>query len=107
MTNGCYGNEQVKSTLPFRYAIIKYLMCIHGVVDQYFNYDRMNTYLHRDFKVVAKKMMTDPGSVTVEDFDMTSLSPEERCHVAIIVMETKRRVELLFVTKTLSNLLGQ
>ena len=45
MTNGCFGREQVKSTLPFRWAIVKYLMYIHGIVDQYFNYDKTNVYL--------------------------------------------------------------
>ena len=81
-------------------------MYIHGIVDQYFNYDKTNVYLQRDFKAVAKKMMTDPGSVTIQNFDMTSLSPEERCHVAIIIMETKRRVELIYLTKVLSELIG-
>ena len=55
---------------------------------------------------MAKKMITDPGSVTAQNFDMTSLSPEERCHVAIIVMETKRRIELLYLTKVLSDLIA-
>ena len=63
MTNGHYGNHEVETTLPMRNAIVKYLMYIHGIVDPYFNYEKINTYLHREFKVVAKKMMTDPGAV--------------------------------------------
>jgi len=102
MTNGCYGSEHVQSTLPMRNAIVKYLMSIHGLIDRYFNYDKINTYLDREFKACAKKIMTDPETLRMEDFGMTSLSPEERCHVAIIVMETKKRVELIYVTKTLS-----
>ena len=108
MTNGCYGGEQVRTTLPFRDAIVKYLMYIHGIVDQYFNYEQTNKYLQREFKGVIKKMITNPLTVEVKDFDMiTSLSPEERSHVGVIVMETKRRIELIYVTRTLSNLIGQ
>ena len=52
-------------------------------------------------------MITNPVTVEREDFDMTSLSPEEKCHVAVLIMETKRRIELLMFTKTLINLTGQ
>lgn len=106
MTNNCYGNEQV-DTLPMRTAMVKYLMGIHGIVDKYFNYNKINAYLHREYKAYAKKIMCDPQSVTVADFsEMKSLTPEERCHVCIIAMETKKRVELIYVTKVLSQLLG-
>ena len=102
MTNNCYGSEQVKSTLPMRNAIVRYLMSIHGIVDKYFKYELINTYLHRDFKAYSKKLMTDPKSIQVDDFVSQTLTAEERCHVSIIVMEAKKRVELIYFSRTLS-----
>ena len=51
-----------------RNAVVKYLMSIHGIVDKFFNYDKMNELLPRDFKALSKKIMCDPLSVTFEDF---------------------------------------
>lgn len=106
MTNGHYGNHEVETTLPMRNAIVKYLMHIHGIVDKYFNYSNLNQFLHRSYKSYAKKIMCDPNSVSIEDFASTALSNEERCHICIIVMETKKRVELIYFTRMLSQLMG-
>jgi len=47
--------------------------------------------------------MCDPKNVTHKDFEeLTKLLPEERAHVSIIVMETKRRIELIYLTKIMS-----
>ena len=103
MTNGFYGCEPVESTFPMRNAMVQYLMHIHGIVDKYYNYTNINKFLHREFKGYIKKIMCAPESVTISDFaDMTTLTPEERCHVCILVMEVKKRVELIYVTKILS-----
>jgi hypothetical protein len=48
-------------------------------------------------------MMCDPESVSVNDFkELTILSAEERCHMSILVLETKKRVELIYLTKIMS-----
>ena len=50
-----------------------------------------------------KKMMCEPQNITLkETLDLTKLQPEEMAHISIIVMETKRRVELIYFTKALS-----
>ncbi len=47
--------------------------------------------------------MTEPNKLKQEDFtDLTKLTPEERAHISVLVMETKRRVELLYLTKVMS-----
>ena len=103
MTNNQYGDQQVDSTFPMRNGIVKYLMSIHGIIDKYFNYNNINTFLHRSCKAYAKKIMCDPESVSIEDLDSyTILKPEEKAHICIIVMETKKRVELIYFTKMLS-----
>jgi len=59
--------------------------------------------LQQPHKVYIKKMMCDPENVTANDFkNLTILSAEERCHISILVMETKKRVELIYLTKIMS-----
>lgn len=107
MSNGRYGDEQVESTYPLRNAIVKYCLRIHGLIDKYFVYENINTYLNREFKAFAKMIMCSPRSVKYEHFaSMTILSPEDRCHLCILVMEAKKRVELLYFTKVLSELIA-
>ena len=90
-----------------RNALVKYLMHIHGIIDNYYDYCNINRYMHRAFKTLAKKIMCNPQSVCLEDFsELTTLTPEERCHLCIIVMEVKKRVELIYVTRTLSELIA-
>jgi hypothetical protein len=38
-------------------------------------------------------MMCDPQNITESDFkELTMLLPEERAHISVLVMETKKRV---------------
>lgn len=106
MTNGHYGEQELETTYPMRNALVKYLMAIHGIVDKYFCYNNINQFLHKSHKAFAKKVMTDPYRVSIDDFaSMKMLTPEERCHICILVMETKKRTELIYVTRQLSELL--
>ena len=84
-----------------------YLMSIHGLRDDAFNYSRVNKVLKMQHKIFIKRLMTEPQNLTFEDFkELTLLTTEERCHVCILVMETKKRVELIFLTKALSQLVN-
>ena len=88
-----------------RNAMIKYLMGRHGILDSYFNYGKINTYLEKPHKSYIKKIMCDPSNVMVDDFaELNRLTAEERCHVCILVMETKKRVELIYLSRMLSQL---
>ena len=52
-------------------------------------------------------MFCEPNNITINDFkELTKLLPEERAPIGVIVMETKRRVELIYVTKVMSLLLS-
>lgn len=52
-------------------------------------------------------MFCEPNNITINDFkELTKLLPEERAHISVIVMETKRRVELIYATRVLSLLLS-
>ena len=50
-----------------------------------------------------KKTMVDPNAITIKDFkELTKLLPEERAHISLLVMETKKRVQLIYLTKVMS-----
>jgi len=47
--------------------------------------------------------MCEPQNITSKDFrELTKLLPEERAHISVLVMETKKRVELIYLTKIIS-----
>lgn len=51
--------------------------------------------------------MCCPQQITYNDFkELKQLLPEERAHISVIVMETKKRVELIYFTKVLSLLVN-
>jgi len=102
MTKKLYGTDEV-DTSPFRLAIQMYLMYIHGIRDDAFPYAIVNKVLHYVHKVFIKRIMCEPNNITNQDFiQLTKLTPEERCHVCILVMETKKRVELIYLTRAMS-----
>ena len=102
MTNNKFGNEVVSTTRHFRIAIVKYLMHIHGITDSYYRHEKVNEFIQREHKIYFKKIMCSPDMVTLEDYSrLTILTPEEKCHICILIMETKIRVELIYFTKAL------
>ena len=56
-------------------------------------------------KVYVKKAMCAPDLMNKDDFlEMKRLSPDQKCHMCLLVLETKIRVELIYVTKALGQL---
>jgi hypothetical protein len=52
-------------------------------------------------------MMCEPSNITKNDFkELTKLRLEDRAHISLLVMETKKRVELIYFTKIMSLLLN-
>lgn len=62
----------------------------------------MNLTLRKEHKEYIKKIMTEPQNITHKDFGhFSGLTAEDRAHIAIIVMETRKRIELIFVTRAM------
>lgn len=102
MTKNTFGQNEV-DTAYFRLAIHNYLQYIFGLKDDACDYNKINKVLQYPHKVYIKRMMCEPHNLTADDFkDLTQLLPEERAHIGILVMETKKRVELLYLTKVMS-----
>lgn len=64
----------------------------------------MNKLLKVPLKTFIKKVGVAPHTVTVSDYNemSTMLSASERCHVCIIIMETKKLIELTFLAKAVN-----
>lgn len=86
-----------------------YLKEIHGVRDITFKYKNINKIFDKEHKIYIKKIMCQPNEVTQEDyinFSTNGLYDSEKCHVCILALETKRQVELLYITKALSDFMS-
>lgn len=102
MTKRSFGGQEV-DTSQFRTAVENYLMQIYGVKDDTVDYRQINKVLQIQHKIYIKRMMCDPNHVCYDDFkDLTILTAEERAHISLLVMTTKKRVELLYLTKMMS-----
>jgi PA26 p53-induced protein (sestrin) len=81
-----------------------YLQRIHGLSDEEFLYAHVNRLLNVPLKTFIKKAGTAPQTLTQQDYiEMsTLLSDSERCHVCLLVMETKKEIELTFLSKAVN-----
>ena len=105
MTKKTYGTSaQNIDTTYFRQSMSIYLMNIHGVRDDQFNYANINKVLLIPHKQYIKKIGCYPQKVILQEYQNLSnlLSPSEKCHVCIIIMETKKQIELLFLSKAIN-----
>jgi hypothetical protein len=102
MTKNTYGNKaQNLDTRLFRSSISVYIKHIHGLRDDDFLYEHVNKTLSVQQKIYIKKVGCSPQTVTLQDFNDVSqiLSMSERCHICLIVMETKREIELTYLAR--------
>ncbi|CDW78780.1 sestrin-1 isoform 2 [Stylonychia lemnae] len=109
MTKNTYGNAANLNTNDFRQSISVYLMLIHGIRDDQFNYTKINKTLLIHHKRFIKKIGCQPNQVTQSEYDelSTLLSTSEKCHICILIMETKKQIELLWLTKAVNQCINQ
>jgi hypothetical protein len=101
MTKYKYGGVETDTT-ELRNAISNYVLSVHGVINDCFDTRQVNKILHRDLKNWIKKIACSPNELTASDVPLTLLTAEERCHICILIMETKRRLELLYFARAMS-----
>lgn len=101
MTKAKYGEVEA-DTNQFRQAIMNYVLSVYGVLNDCWDTRLNNQILHRDLKSWIKKIACYPNELTASDVPRTLLTAEERCHICILIMETKRRLELLYFAQAMS-----
>jgi hypothetical protein len=85
-----------------------YLLNIHGIRDDQFNYANINKVLLIPHKQFIKKAGCFPQQLTLQEYQNLSnlLSAPEKCHICIIVMETKKQIELLCLSKAVNSFIN-
>lgn len=95
-----YGaqNEQRIDTSPYRNAVWYYVHRIFGICHDDYDYRLVNIYLNRPTKIFIKKVACTPWKVRKEDFDHfdRTLTPSEKCHIALIVAEARKQAGLMY-----------
>jgi sestrin len=98
MTYNTFSTSTHIDTLPFRRAIWYYVQRVKGMCHDDYNYQEVNLLLNRDVKFFVKKIACMPDSITQHDFDDLGLElrPEEKCHIALLAMESHKQACLLY-----------
>jgi hypothetical protein len=84
----------------FAQAVQNYIFKIHGLIDDTVDSKQLNIVIGKERKVFIKKVMCTP-QVVVES-DAESLSSEERAHIAVLVLECRKRIELMYTAMALN-----
>lgn len=74
MTLNTFGMRQKFNTVYFREAIQYYLMYIHGLKSDDFDYPGINKIFKKEFKIYLKKCCCSPDKVCVEDYEQMYFS---------------------------------
>jgi sestrin len=91
-------------TAPFRRSVWYYVHRIHGILHDDYNYATVNELLLRNLKKFTKDLSCTPFAVTPQDLLNLgySLSPEEKCHIALLATEARKQAELMYSLYALS-----
>ena len=109
MTKNTYGAKLKNiDTMMFRHSISVYLQQIHGIRDDQYDYSKINKWLLQIQKSYIKNAGCLQKKVSFEDFINLSgqLESSEKCHVCILIMETKKKIELLYLSKAVNQFLN-
>lgn len=103
------NGQQGVDTAPFRRSIWYYVHRIHGILHDDYNYATVNELLLRNLKKFTKDVACTPFLVTPQDLVNLgySLSPEEKCHIALLATEARKQAELMYALYALSRHLAQ
>lgn len=102
------NGQQGVDTAPFRRSIWYYVHRIHGILHDDYNYAAVNELLLRNLKKFSKDLACTPFQVTSQDLLNLgySLSPEEKCHIALLATEARKQAELMYALYALSRYLS-
>ena len=104
LTYNQVNGQQGVDTAPFRRSIWYYVHRIHGILHDDYNYGTVNELLLRNLKKFTKDMVFTPFAVTAQDLVNLgySLSPEEKCHIALLATEARKQAELIYALHAVS-----
>uniref|UniRef100_A0A7S4JJV8 Uncharacterized protein n=1 Tax=Paramoeba aestuarina TaxID=180227 RepID=A0A7S4JJV8_9EUKA len=95
-------------TDPFRQAVWHYVQRIQGIFYDDYDYREVNIFLGIPLKGFVKEVSCLPQNITRSSYEKTwsssglNLRPDERCHVCLIAMESRKLAMLLFGLRAIS-----
>lgn len=116
LTNEYIADSQ-EDTAPLRECMRFYTEHIFGVHHDDYDYSQVNLLGWRKLKIYLKKVVTLPQSLTKEDYEQLGVredregkvvktynfTPEEKCHVNLLAIESKKRCALTYLAKAISD----
>jgi hypothetical protein len=76
---------------------------IMGLRDDSFRTSRINETIKFYEKSFIKKMLCNPMQISRDDFNhFETMRPQDLVHTALLVMETKKRVELIYLSQIMT-----
>lgn len=105
MTRKTFANKATSvETTDFRNAIIYYMKQIFGMREETFQFKQINEFIGKEQKVYIKNVMCYPEKISEEDYRafMQMLNDSEKCHICILILETKKRIGLTYTARALS-----
>lgn len=107
LTYNQFNTEENVDTQRLRNAIWHYVQRLYGIMYDDFSYGEVNLFLNIELKKYIKKVACFPESITYEDFYNTGyrLLPSEKCHVALITIEARKQVELMYGLHVINKIL--
>eukprot|EP00002_Diphylleia_rotans_P008633 TRINITY_DN1861_c0_g1_i2.p1 TRINITY_DN1861_c0_g1~~TRINITY_DN1861_c0_g1_i2.p1 ORF type:complete len:562 (-),score=129.20 TRINITY_DN1861_c0_g1_i2:380-2065(-) len=98
MTSYTLGDNRGVDTQPVRRAIWYYSHRLFGLFHDDYNYREVNEFLNKSIKAYLKKVICFPEGVVIGDFlDFGyNFSASEKCHVNLLMMESRKQAELLY-----------
>ena len=109
MTKNSFANkDQLEDTTEFRNAIVYYLKQIFGLREETFKFKQINEFIGKEQKAFIKNVMCYPEQIREDDYRsfMPSLNDSEKCHICILILETKKRIGLTYIARALSQFLN-
>jgi len=98
LTLSSFAEKEGVQTQPFRKALDYYIQNIHGYEYMDFDYQMINKLIHKDLKLAIKTIGSTPQNLNhgiINRFP-AGFKTYEFCHVALIVMEAKFQIELMY-----------
>ncbi|XP_062510233.1 sestrin-1-like [Corticium candelabrum] len=103
LTYQTFGSTTDVDTSRFRCAVWNYIHCIKGIYHDDYHYAEVNKLLNIPIKKYIKLVTCYPERVTVTDFRgfMNILSPSEKVHLNLLLLEARLQAELLYVLRAI------
>jgi sestrin len=108
LTYQSFHDQEAVETGPFRMAIWYYVHRIFGIFHDDFDYRQVNLLVPLSIKSYIKNMASMPWRLTCSHLSHFGihLKPQEKAHIALLVMEARKQSELIYALHAINKYLA-